>query len=111
MFEVNEARCRCFLTQKSSELSDVPEGKVLPGREKLVRELSALEQGPLQELEKSVAEQKHTIAKASTVLEKLVSDARVVRLQMEASEKATKSAHEELKATQEKIHQVIGGGS
>lgn len=71
-----------------------------------MRELSALEQGPLQELEKSVIEQNRLDAQASKVLDKFISDTRIARHEMEAREHAVASAKKERENLQTKIAEV-----
>ncbi|CAM9141448.1 unnamed protein product [Scytosiphon promiscuus] len=90
---------------ESSRLSSLTGGNATE-RDELVRELTRLEQGPLQELEKSVAERKQMIVKAGAVLDKLVANAKVVRLEMKTSNKAVENTRNELKTLQEKVDEI-----
>lgn len=93
--------------QALPELS-MPEGEGSAKREELLRELSALEDGPLPELESSIAEQKQLFAKDSQVLDKLLSVLGAARLKMERGDGAETSSGNELKALQERIVNVRG---
>lgn len=98
-------KCISISMQTSSELN-MPEGEGSAEREGLLRELNALEDGLLPELESSIAEQQHLFAKASEVLDKLSSDLSVARLEMERRDGAAMSSGKELKALQERIVKV-----
>lgn len=75
-------------------------------REGLLRELGALEDGPLPELEKSVAERKHLLAQARQHLDRLVSDLGSGRLELERRDGAVASSQSELKKLRERTTEV-----
>lgn len=82
------------------------DGEGLTKREELLRELSALEDGPLPELERSVAERKHLLAQSGRLLDKLVADLGAARLELERREGAAIASQKEQKALQERIKEV-----
>jgi len=65
-----------------------------------------LEDGPLQELEKSVAERKHLLAQSGQLLDKLVEDLGGARLELERREGAATASQKEQKALEERIKEV-----
>lgn len=86
-------------------------GEGFQKRDELLRELGALEGGPLPELEKSVAERKHLCAQARQLLDRLVSDLAAARLELERRNGAVASSEGELEKLRERIAKVrmIGG--
>ena len=74
-----------------------------------MRQLSSLENGPLADLEKANTERKHSLAKASLVLDKLVSTATATQLEMKRRDEAAAEAQDILQATRERATQVGRG--
>eukprot|EP00903_Cladosiphon_okamuranus_P005634 g5600.t1 len=72
-------------------------------RHELLRELGALEGGPLPELEKSVAERRHLLEQAGLLLDKLVSDLGAAQLELEHREGEIASTQSSLNILQERI--------
>ena len=83
-------------------------GEGFHGRDELLRELGALEGGPLPELEKSVAERKHLLAQARQLLDTLVSDLATARLEVERRDGAVASSQGVLKKLRERMEEVRG---
>lgn len=77
-------------------------------REKLLRQLSSLENGPLADLKKTNTERMHLLAKASVVLDKLVSTATAAQLEMKRSDETAAEAKDILEASRERVTQVGG---
>lgn len=96
------------LWQSKPELSSKDEAG-FGRREKLLRQLSSLENGPLAELEKANTERKHLLEKATIVLDKLVSTAAATRLEMERRDQAAAGSKDILEATRERVTQVRRG--
>lgn len=97
-----------MVLQRAPELS-FPAGGGGEGshkRDELLRELGALEGGPLPELEKSVAERKHLLAQARRLLDKLVSDLAAARLEVERRDGAAASSQGELEKLRERMVEV-----
>lgn len=80
-------------------------------REKLLRQLSSLENGPIADLEKANAERKQLLRKASLVLDKLVSTATATRLEMKRRDEAAAESKDILEATRKRVTQVGQGGA
>ncbi len=81
-------------------------GEGLTKREELLQELIALEDGPLPELEASVAERKHLLGQSGRLLDELVADLGAARLELERREGAATTSQEEQKALQKRIKEV-----
>lgn len=75
-------------------------------KNKLLRELSSLENGPIADLEKANTERKHLLAKAGMVLEKLVATATANRLEMKRRDEAAAGSKDTLEATRKRVIQV-----
>lgn len=97
------------IVQQAPELS-FPRGgeEGFHKRYELLRELGALEGGPLPELEKSVSERRHLLAQANQLLDKLVSDLGATRLELERRDGAVASSQSGLNILQERIVEVSG---
>ena len=65
-----------------------------------------MEDGPLSELEKSVAERTHLLAQSGRLLDKLVADLSAARLELERRDATAAASQDEQRALQERIKEV-----
>eukprot|EP00752_Nemacystus_decipiens_P016359 g14628.t2 len=90
--------------ERASELSfPGGDGEGCHRRGELLRELGALEGGPLPELEKSVAERKNLLAEARRLSDKLVSDLAAARRDVELTDGAVAASQGELSRLRERM--------